>query len=198
MTTSAQQVSAKQALIDEFTGMVTSKLNRVKMVNMNVNDDLAVVIRTIAKASNRSKYETMMDNHELSDYKLDSHFKSLALPCEVYVSSDIMDLNLKKSETIEDVTSPTRFIEAQANVLAAFKKTFTGEGNLLDATVETDLNTVLQRMTDGKRCHYSDVAYIPINLSIASELRKKSYFTVDNADMIRLYVDTVLAPALRG
>lgn len=198
MTTSAQQVSAKQALIDEFTGMVTSKLNRVKMVNMNVNDDLAVVIRTIAKASNRSKYETMMDNHELSDYKLDSHFKSLALPCEVYVSSDIMDLNLKKSETIEDVTSPTRFIEAQANVLAAFKKTFTGEGNLLDATVETDLNAVLQRMTDGKRCHYSDVAYIPINLSIASELRKKSYFTVDNADMIRLYVDTVLAPALRG
>lgn len=198
MVKTEQQASANLLLIDEFTGVVTSKLNRVKMVNMNVNDDLAVVIHTIAKASNRSKYETMMDNHELSDYKLDSHFKSLALPCEVYVSSDIMDLNLKKSENIKDITSPTRFIEAQANVLAAFKKTFSGDGNLLDATVEADLGAVLSRMTDGERCHYSDAAYIPINLSIASELRKKSYFTVDNADMVRLYVDTVLVPALRG
>jgi len=114
-----------------FTGYVLKKAADLAKVSRKPTAEAEIIAQVLNKVGSLHQYDTDMGNgYKVSDYKLDSRLAGIVPVSFVkkdvsFVSPDIIDEGFKSSAypVMENIPTPSEFLLAEANFIAAFKAT---------------------------------------------------------------------------
>lgn len=165
-------------------------------------------IKTLKMASNLGRNEASLEGHLLSEYKLDGRFAPLVYPKGVYLTTDYLSKNLidnkdyeieneKNPEKVEwkevkysDPLTPTEFMEVQAMLIGALRKSPEFNTTLEEACAEVELASVSSKLAYGGTCHYDSVPFLP--LEVRDMYFSTVWYNLDSEDMVKELIVTIL------
>lgn len=157
--------------------------------------EISKFVHTLFEVANMDRNDSTINGEPLTNYKLDSRLGALVLPRGVYVSNDVMAINLMDASAYNagdmDLATPTEFQEIQAEMLGSMRKKVEFNTNLFDASAAVTLSEVIERVSYKGNCNLSGKLFMPIALDI--EVYKSFWYNFDVNEMMKLLIIEVFA-----
>lgn len=196
----------KETMSTEFITLCTTMMGIKETVMKQIN--IGDFFKTAKMASNLGRRENSLEGHLLSEYKLDGRLAPLVYPRGVYLTTDYLSKNLIDNKDYEirnegdpekvefkevkysDPLSPTEFMEVQAMLIGALRKSPEFNTTLEEACAEVELASVSSKLAYGGDCHYGDTPFLP--LEVRDMYYSTLWYNMDSKEMVIELIVSIL------